>query len=129
VKFLGRLSRSDVDHLTREAIAHLVVLADTPHLRITMPSKIADLLHRGTPVVASVSGDPARLLEESGGAIVSAASDEVQLAAAIETVVRMDPTERLQLSKNARDYYAARLSQVVTVTGLVDELRKTAANA
>lgn len=75
VHFLGRRAPEQMGLLGGAADAHLVSLADTPLLRITMPSKLPSVLAMERPVVMFGSGDAADVVRESAAGIVTTDTD------------------------------------------------------
>lgn len=66
VHLLGRRPPEEMGVLGAAADAHLVSLADTPLLRVTMPSKLPAVLAMGLPVVMYGSGDAADVVRDAG---------------------------------------------------------------
>ncbi len=71
IHFLGRRPPEEMGLLGAAADAHLVSLADTPLLRITMPSKLPSVLAMQRPVVLFGSGDAADVVQDSGAGITT----------------------------------------------------------
>ena len=126
IRFVGRISKAEVDDLSRTAIGHLVVLAEFPHLQVTMPSKIGELLSQKIPIVASVGGDPAQLLAESGGAFVVPPGNSLALAAAIEELINMTPSARRTMGERAHRYFEKNLDSSVVTNTLLRYLQEAA---
>jgi colanic acid biosynthesis glycosyl transferase WcaI len=77
VHFLGRRPPEEMGVLGAAADAHLVSLADTPLLRITMPSKLPAVLAMERPVVMYGSGDAADVVRDSGAGLAAPALGEL----------------------------------------------------
>jgi colanic acid biosynthesis glycosyl transferase WcaI len=93
VHFLGRRPPGEMGVLGAAADAHLVSLADSPLLRITMPSKLPAVLAMERPVVMVGSGDAADVVREAGAGLVATSYPELvdalrQLAAAPDEDLR-----------------------------------------
>lgn len=106
VHFMGRRDPGDMGELGAAADVHLVSLADTPLLRVTMPSKLSGILAMGRPVIMSGAGDAAQVVAESGAGVVSAGS----LADTMRDVARCGPAELAAWGRAGRDYYEKQFS-------------------
>lgn len=84
----------------------LVPLAPIPIFNETVPSKLFEVMACERPLVASVSGEGAKIVNESGGGVVSAPGDAAGLAAAILQVRHMSAPEREAMGARARRYVA-----------------------
>jgi colanic acid biosynthesis glycosyl transferase WcaI len=71
VHLLGRRPPEEMGLLGAAADAHLVSLADTPLLRITMPSKLPAVLAMERPVVMFGSGDAADVVRDAGAGVTA----------------------------------------------------------
>lgn len=78
VHFLGRRPPEEMGTLGAAADAHLVSLADSPLLRITMPSKLPAVMAMERPVVMVGSGDAADVVREAGAGMVATGQDELR---------------------------------------------------
>lgn len=70
VHFLPRRPLAEAVELEADADALVISLARDPLFEMTVPSKVANSLASGAAVVATVAGEAARVLTESGAAIV-----------------------------------------------------------
>lgn len=124
VRFLGRLPQGCVPGLMAESTAQLVSLADKSFLAYTTPSKIAALLASGVPVVAQIAGDGARMLKDSGAALVVSPGDANGLAEAIGRVADRPAAARAAMGAAGRAYYEENLGQRRIVRLIVDSLER-----
>jgi len=83
VSFREPLGREDMPALYRAADVCLVPLRNVPLFRGFIPSKMFEILACGRPIVASVEGEAAEILGESGAAIVVEPEDAKAIADAI----------------------------------------------
>lgn len=95
----------------------VVSLADTPLLRVTMPSKVAGSLAAGKPVLGHTAGDSAEVIEGSGAGLVARPGDGAALREAIATMASWTPEERQRRGAAARWWYDSHLSQGRCVDG------------
>jgi glycosyltransferase involved in cell wall biosynthesis len=91
--------------LLRKAAVLLVTLADQPIFAATIPSKIQAYMAAGKPILASMSGEGARLVVEAAAGLSSPAEDAKALANAVLQLHRMSAEERAKMGQNGRIYY------------------------
>lgn len=112
--------------LLKSATALLVTLADDPVFTRTIPSKLQSCLAAGRPVVASLAGEPARIVNEAQCGIVCAPQDPIALANAARDLAAMSDMDRNALGRNAHAYYKAHFTQS-RITEMISDLLKTLA--
>ena len=100
----------------------LVSLSDDPIFALTVPNKIQAYMASGRPIVASLNGEGARLVLESGAGISSPAEDPVALAKAILSLYQMTAEQRQQIGENGRAYYRNHFDHEVLVDQLINHL-------
>lgn len=112
--------------LIKSAAALLVILADDPVFAQTIPSKLQSCLASGRPIVASLAGESARLVEEAQCGIVCAPQDAAALADAARAVAAMQQAERDRLGRNAHAYFQANFTQSRIIDMVLERLRALA---
>ena len=95
------------------ADALLVTLRPGSVYELTVPSKIQAYLACGRPIVASIGGEAARIVEESGAGFATRAGDAAALAESIRRLYGMTPTQRDTLGQRGRDYSRANFDRNV----------------
>ena len=105
IAFTGRLPLEAMPELMSRASSLLVILRDREIFRLTIPSKVQAYLASGNPIIASLNGAGAELVEEANAGIASAAEDPQALADAIKKMYNMSDAERDEMGRNGRDYY------------------------
>ena len=107
VSFRPGVPREQVPALYRSADVCLVPLRRVPLFRAFIPSKMFEILACGRPIVASVEGEAARILEESGAALVVPPEDATLLAESI-CRLRVDVALRETLTRRGPPFVAER---------------------
>ena len=105
VTFYGRVPSSEMAKFYKEADVAVVMLKEDEFISKTVPLKVQGYMSCGKPIIASVSGEAARVVSEAGCGFTSPAEDYRSLA---ETIVKFSETsqeERDVLSKNAYKFY------------------------
>lgn len=118
----GRFSAESMPHLFRISSALLVSLKDEPIFSLTIPSKVQAYLAAGRPIIASLGGEGARVVQESGAGLVSPPEDPVSLAANIKRLYEMAPEEREHMGQMGKLYFAKNFDMNLQVGRLIDIL-------
>jgi glycosyltransferase involved in cell wall biosynthesis len=105
VRLLGRRPAVEMPAYFAQADALLVSLADKPIYGMTVPSKVQSYLASGRPIIASLNGEGARVIEESGAGLVAAAGDAQGLAQVVRRLASMSATDREEMGSNGSRYY------------------------
>ncbi len=111
VRFFGNQPKERMPELYSAADACFVPLRDIPMFSSFIPSKIFEILACETPIIGSVRGEPAGILEESGGAVVVEPENARQLADAVLALRRKDASERLDMGRAGRQYVEEKFSR------------------
>jgi glycosyltransferase involved in cell wall biosynthesis len=100
VRFIRRQPESQVPRFLALADVVLVHLKKDPLFEITIPSKTIAYLACGRPVLASVSGDAAEVVQNSGAGLVCNPEDPDALAQTVRRFWQM-PSQQLHVMGNA----------------------------
>ena len=103
VTFLPGQPKAKVPEFYHAADVGLVPLRDVPLFAEFIPSKMFELMACGVPIVGAVRGEPARILERSGAALLVPPEDPAALAEAIVTL-RDDPARRRRMGEAGRKF-------------------------
>jgi glycosyltransferase involved in cell wall biosynthesis len=108
VEFRDQVPPEEAARLLAASDALLVSLADSPALEAFVPSKLFDFCAVGRPVVLAAAGEPRRLAEAAGAAVLTPPGDPEALAAAVRSL-RDDPDRATRISAAGREFAAANL--------------------
>lgn len=122
----GRLPLEAMPGEMARASALLVTLAAEPIFALTVPAKVQAYLAAGRPVIASLDGEGARLVQEAQAGFTAPAGDAAALAAAVLRLYALDATERARLGENGRRYFEAHFHPERLTDELMDILRTLA---
>lgn len=129
VRFAGRVGRDRVPELLASAEIAVVSLRDVPLFKDALPSKLLEYMAAGRAVVASATGDVARLLDRAGAGVACPPGDAPALARAIRELADNPPRigelgingRRYVSDHFSRDAFVERLEQVLLrATGPTD---------
>jgi glycosyltransferase involved in cell wall biosynthesis len=101
----GRFPSSAMSHIYDKAEGLLVTLKKSEILSYTIPSKIQSYLAAGKPVVASLDGEGAKIINVAGAGLTCPAEDADCLAQNIEKLYNMSSIEREMYGKAGREYF------------------------
>jgi glycosyltransferase involved in cell wall biosynthesis len=107
VHFAGSYPMEKMPDFYRQADIFLLTLFDDPIVSLTLPGKVQTYMASGRPIVAAVSGETARIIQESKGGRCVDSKDFEGMAQAILDYYQ----NRAQVAidgNNARDYYNRR---------------------
>lgn len=127
IRFLGRRPASEMAALYGAADYQLVTLRDLPIFRGTIPSKLQAALSCGSPVVVSVPGDCAALVENHGVGFACPPDDWRLLAERFRQAAKLPAAERTEMGRRAREVYQAQMSRQAGIDQLEDLLTRAVA--
>ena len=104
-KFLGSHPPEKMPVFFASADALLVSLKDTKIFSMTIPGKLQSYFACGKPIIASLNGIGAKLVEESKSGFTSKAEDAQSLADSVYKFSKLSSAQKKELGKNARIYY------------------------
>lgn len=117
---LGAFPVRDMPHFFSCADALLVTLKRSKIFSHTIPSKVQSYLACGKPIIASLDGEGARVIEESRSGLVGSAGSAETLAKNIIKLYKMSPEERERMSKNGREYFEKNFEREKLLDQLID---------
>ena len=121
VKLLGHHPMKMMPEFFSVADVMLVSLKDTYIYGLTIPGKTQSYLACGKPILASLNGEGARIIEESDAGKTCPAENPEKLAEAIIEMYQMDKKTLVQKGLNGRKYFENHFKRKV----LIDRLEKT----
>lgn len=123
VIFGDERSVADVPSLLARADVCFAAVRPEPYPKKVISVKVFEYMACEKPVVGALSGESARILEESGGGIVVPPGDASAIAETILSLYR-DPTRRLALGKAGRRYVDEHYSRSVWAMRLERRLKE-----
>lgn len=120
----GRFPVEAMPNLLSRADVLLVTLADQQIFAETVPNKIQAYMAVGRPIIASMNGEGARLVQEADAGISVPAEDSAALAHAILRLHSMPAVDRDRLGENGRRYYRQHFDHEQLVGDLIGHLNK-----
>lgn len=118
----GRFPMESMPQIFQRASALLVSLTDEPIFAQTIPSKIQAYLAAGRPIIASLNGEGAQIVLDSGAGFASAAEEVGPLVKNIRRLKALEVTERETMGRAGRAYFDEHFEMSRQVSVLVDLL-------
>lgn len=116
----GRFPVETMPSFMQKASVLLVTLADQEIFTATVPNKIQAYMAAGRPIIASLGGEGARLVEEAKAGLAVPAEDAGALADAVLKLYGMSAMEREQMGLQGQAYYRTHFDHVDLVEQLID---------
>ena len=108
--FLGRHPEEAMPRFFAHADAMIVSLRDVPIFALTIPYKVQCYMACGKPIIASLNGEGARIIEESGAGIAVPAAQPRLLADGILAMMQATHQKLDTHAANARRYFESTFS-------------------
>jgi len=102
VQLTGRFPPECMPGILAQASALLVSLANSPAMRLTVPSKVQSYLAAGRPIIAALDGEGARIVLEAGAGLACPAADAPALATAVRRLHALAPATRAAMGTAGR---------------------------
>ena len=101
----GPFARSAMAELFELSSVLLVTLKRDEIFSYTIPSKVQAYLAAGKPIIASLDGEGARVVDAAGAGMTSSAEDASALASCIRSMQILPDDERQRMGQNGKAYY------------------------
>lgn len=108
---LGRYPKEKMPVFFSLADVMLVSLKLEPIFSLTIPSKIQAYLACGKPIIASLNGEGARIIQEAQAGLTVPAETPHELADAVLKMAALDTKLLQAMGCNARTYYETHFSR------------------
>ncbi len=123
-RFLGRFPETRMPYFFAHADAMLVSLKDNEIFRLTVPYKVQCYMACAKPIVASLSGEGARIIRESKSGIVANAQTPKELADKIEKITLLSDEERIEMGLRGRMYFEQYFNRITIYNKLEEWLEE-----
>ncbi len=123
---LGRHPMEAMPRFFAMADVLLLPLKRDPIFALTVPAKLQSYLACARPVIASMDGEGAHIVQESSTGLACPAEDPDALAEAVLAMYRMAPAEREAMGLRGRPYYETHFEREMLLDRLVGWMEDTA---
>ncbi len=105
LSILGRYPEKSMPDILSKASVLVAALLDRPIFSLTVPNKIQAYLSVGRPIIASMNGEGARIIEEAGAGVSVPAEDAAALSRAILQIYALPDSQRREMGKSGKRYF------------------------
>lgn len=123
VVLCGQRSLDEMPALLQQSSALLVTLAKEPIFSLTIPSKLQAYLAAGKPIIASLDGEGARIVEEAKAGLTTPAEDVHRLVEAVIKLYHTSAEELIDMGHNAQNYFKMHYKHDLVMNLLADYLK------
>lgn len=102
---LGWISNEKIPYILSKASCLLVSLKDHKIFKMTVPNKIQAYLAIGRPIIGSIGGEAAEIIQESKSGIVCKPENSDLLSKAIRKLYSSSEKDLNKMSTNGRNYF------------------------
>jgi glycosyltransferase involved in cell wall biosynthesis len=127
VRSTGRLPHTEMPEIFAAASVLLVTLKNSPIFTFTVPSKVQAYLAAGKPVIASMNGEGARIIEAAGAGFSCPAEDSNALAKTILSIYNLSAEEQIKPGERGLRYFKDHFNFTSLVAELIDHFKATRA--
>lgn len=127
--FIGRHPEEAMPKIFAHADAMIVSLKDIPIFGLTVPYKMQCYMACGKPIIASLNGEGARILDESGAGQSVPAGRPEALAGAIVAMIEAGPAGREIHARQSLEYFEQHYAAEKIYSELEEILNRTANRA
>lgn len=122
--FVDSQPKKEIPRFYSVADVCLISLKKIDLFQTFIPSKMFEIMGCGVPLVASVEGEAAEILKESGAAIVTGCEDVEAIAGAI-LKLKNSPSLSLEMAKSGMEFVKQRYSRRIIAENYIHVLEKT----
>lgn len=124
IVFTGSFPIEVMPPLFAKAKALLVTLNSSEIFSYTIPSKVQAYMNAGRPIIASINGEAARVIEEAQAGLTCPAEDHRALAVKIIQFFNMSKCERDIIAGNSKRYFLDNYEMQKQCKKLIEILQK-----
>lgn len=106
VRFNGQIEPEQLVSELEDCCGQIVHLVSSPLFHNTIPSKLIFAFASGVPSIVALDGEGGELARESGGMVVTTASDISALSSAMDYLLNLREEHWLDLRARCLDFYA-----------------------
>ena len=103
--FLGSFPPTEMPKFFSHSDALLVSLKKDKIFSLTIPAKVQSYLACGKPIIASIDGEGAKIVNDAKCGLTSPAEDSIVLSNIIKELMALDKSNLNQMGNNGRAYY------------------------
>ena len=122
--FLGAFAADEMPHFFSCADALIVSLKKNKIFALTIPSKLQSYLACGKPILASLEGEGAKVVEESKTGFVSPPENSKLFAENVIKFYNLSSESKSEMRENALDYFKKEFEREMLIDKLIGIINK-----
>ena len=119
-KFIGRHPPEKMPYYFSSADALLVSLKKSKIFELTIPGKLQSYLACGKPIIASIDGITAQIINDANCGLTSPSDDYNSLAKSIILFSKLSDYDRMEMGKRSLDVYEKEFERNKLLNKLID---------
>jgi len=119
-KFIGRHPPEKMPYYFSSADALLVTLKKSKIFELTIPGKLQSYLACGKPIIASIDGITAQIINDANCGLTSPSDDYNSLAKSIILFSKLSDYDRMEMGKRSLDVYEKEFERNKLLNKLID---------
>lgn len=123
-KFLGYVEPEEMPMYFASADSLFLSLRKIKIFSLTIPSKLQSYMACGRPIIGSIDGVTAKIIQNSNSGFVSEPDDSTMLAQTIKKMINLSDKERLKMGDNALKYYNNNFNKEMVINNLINMLNE-----
>jgi glycosyltransferase involved in cell wall biosynthesis len=129
IELPGRFPPAAMPGILSQASALLVSLTRSPIMSQTVPSKLQAYLAAGRPIICSLDGEGARIVQEAGAGVSCPAEDDEALANAVLALAHAGDEARNRMGLRGREYYDSHFEPTMLTRQLIHHFQTLAGSS
>ncbi len=117
--FMGYINPSEISEYFATADALFLSLKSAKIFSLTIPSKLQTYMACARPIIASIDGVSAKIINDSKSGFTCKSGDPKLLAKIIKRMSKLSAHERVKMSKNAYKYYKKNFDKEIVISKLI----------
>lgn len=122
VIFHGRKPIDSMPSYYQKADALIVSLKSDEVISYTLPGKVQTYMASGKPLIATINGETANIINEANCGLVSKAEDITKLAENFDRFCQMEEKDREKLGENGIKFYKEHFTKEIFMDSLIKDL-------
>ena len=118
-KLIGSFPPGEMPAFFAYADAMIVSLKKDFIFSLTIPSKLQSYMACGKPIIGSLDGEGARIIEQSQCGLVAPGEDEVSLSEQVIRFFNLPQQGREDMAQNSLDYYNIEFNRDTLIDNLI----------
>ena len=122
--FKGYIDPVEIPEYFASADALFLSLKSSKIFSLTIPSKLQTYMACARPIIGSIDGVSAKIINDSKSGFTCEPENPKLLAQIIKQMTKLSAQERIEMSKNGRKYYLKNFDKNIVINKLITEINQ-----